>query len=457
MQLIEQSTGELEYVLEGNENEQDHAFYQAIQPFQLKRQGATVLIYTKDSHELVSYFKPYDNTQLVCSKDGYEVAALFGGKRFIVGQANSQDQPQTAQQFSRDRAFPLLPRPHETNYFPFRCESLEFLDSFYRKNKNELYDQLAHLFNDCADFTPGKQDEYLSGGAETDKRCRFNVNNNPPKIKEIFNDHVFFLDANKQVIGTISATIVNGTDIYLYDEIVDYFKCLTKEDQNKVRALAETLRQLEQEKQKNQHHSELDSKIAAIKKELSEIIEPKRSLLLQFLFSAARDRICQSLQRYFAVSKEDTNEKVRAFIRVASGREASYEALNCGKANDNIHVIHGKPTPYAEMLAKHITQLIAPNKIQLTNTSSSQFTIPSSTACKRDLSQIQDQVEIAVKWWVEQIQSGQGYQDNVKNTLLRANLPEFKLETPPIHKQQIQIFEESLAEQLTKKLKTEDS
>lgn len=100
-------------------------------------------------------------------------------------------------------------------------------------SKDKFYVLLSDLFNRCADFTPGKQDEYLSGGKKEDKYCRFNLMNNEEK-QTVSTNQVFLMDDENNIAGTISATVIHGNggtlDIYFYDEIVDYFTLLNPDE-----------------------------------------------------------------------------------------------------------------------------------------------------------------------------------------------------------------------------------
>lgn len=485
MRLTEKD-GLLEYVLEGNETKEEIEFYNTISNLILTRQGATIFAHDKNTHQLAAYFKPFDNTQLICTEAGYALANAYGAKRFLLNEATDA-KPSNASTFKRDRSFSLDEQDDASN-IPFKVVDLTQLLALYKTNKEDLYNHLAKLFNLCADFTPGKQEEYAQGGAKADKFCRFNLENNPTYFN-FFNDalteHVFLLDKNNQVIGTISASLIfanNQIDIYFYDEAVNYLSFLPEDTQKKIHILSDQLRDLDKRiKDESDENKKtlLEKERDQLKKEFYDLTETKRVELLGLLFRTARDQIKKIIERIqHNLSLDETNKntnerKIHAFIRVAAERESSYEKLNCGKENKNIYVIHGPRTTYAERLdlylkewAKNELEKIA---VKVTSISSTAFSkAPVNQNASQEIipkNNILEQVEVAVNWWVNQLETGTGYRNSLSDTISRRIPFETMEQTiktvdiisqlsyhPNISAEQLKIFKKVLTEELTKKV-----
>jgi hypothetical protein len=355
MHLVEREAGELNFVLDENDSTQDQEFHAEMQNYRIMRQGASIFFYNAND-ELVLHFNPFDNTVLVCSPDGYALANRLGTKRFPISAARlaltkQQANEVGATKFKRDYSFPLQ-SPEQQTTSPYKVVALEDLLKIY--DTKQLNTALAELFNRCNDFTPGKKAEYLKGGKLEDKYCRFNLENQQPK-SGIVTDQVFLLDDKNKIIGTISFTLyVNKDriiDIYLYDEIVDYFTILSEKDQQKLQSLYPDATLSD------------DAKQAALVA-TAHLIEPKRLALMAPLFEAARLRIIDIMGLIRSKESDsldnltDAIEKgrVHAFIRAAAGREESYLALNCSATNSATYVIHGPASKYANLLDSYVKQ-----------------------------------------------------------------------------------------------------
>ncbi len=203
--------------------------------YTIKKYGSSYFIYSKDPFQLISHFNSFDNTLLIMHPEGYVIAEALGTKRFPIGAARAQLNSENAKQvnaiqFKRDLQFPLIVSDPEP-YTPYKIVNLDQLRQT-RKNPSKLYIELAKLFNRCSDYAPTKKEEFLDGGALADKFCRFNTEDHQhhPNVVTL---NTFLLDEqhNNKIIGTQSATVVlhpnNEIDIYLYDEVVDYFSLLT--------------------------------------------------------------------------------------------------------------------------------------------------------------------------------------------------------------------------------------
>jgi len=348
MRLLEKTNGILEYVADIDETSENQAFLKKIADYKIQRQGSGIYFFDKRDNKPILYCNPFDNTLFVIDQCGYALAAEFGAKRFLVGKARSTltteaASEQKAIQFDRDLSFPLKVAEEE-KATTFKAVTLAELLAINKENPDKLYENLAELFNRCADFTPGKQDEYLTGGKKADKFCRFNLDSQKPLASTV-TDQIFLLDKQNKVIGTISATVMvqpdGTTDVYFYDEIVDYFTRLQPTEKEALEKLYKNEEKLSEEAQKA---------------EIAKIIEPRRLELMRPLFAAAREKVIQTISTVSGLSGQDLIEagKVHAFIRAAAGRVPSYKALACGEEKSATHVIHGPATNYTKMLDSHV-------------------------------------------------------------------------------------------------------
>jgi hypothetical protein len=359
---FEEIAGELQFVLDANETLENQEFIIRMSHYKLVQHGASIFIYNRHNNELLSHYNSFDNTQLVCSPDGFPLANEFGAKRFLALKARTalskaQATEVKPENFSRDRSFPLLAKADTSA--PFDVVTLEKLLEINQKNKDKVYDDLASLFDRCADFMPEKQTEYLSGGRRQDKFCRFNIENHQVR-NGIVTDQVFLLDKANKIIGTISATVCvtpeGIVDVYFYDEVVDYFTQIdpASEVMRKLQALYDDLILSKDEKNS----------------ELAKIIEPIRLTLMAPLFTAARQQIRRTILSLLPSLSEGEldnkigNGSVRAFIRAADKRVASYEQLGCGTENAGYFVIHGRPTAAAKLVDTYVKEIWGQKKLQ---------------------------------------------------------------------------------------------
>ncbi len=345
MHLLERAAGVIEFVLDSDDSSEDQEFHAEIQKYRIMRQGASIFFYNANN-EIVLHFNPFDNTVLVCNPDGYALAKWLGTKRFPIGDARlalteQQIKDVGATKFKRDYSFSLQPLvPHKAS--PYKVVELEELLKIY--TTTQLNAVLSELFNRCSDFTPGKKAEYLKGGKLEDKFCRFNLENQQVNTG-IRSDQVFLLDDNNKIIGTISFTFYVSQnriiDVYLYDEVVDYFTLLSEKEKLKLISLFP------------------DDTMSAYAKDaalqaIALLIEPKRLALMEPLFAAARLQILDTIN--FVRGPQDDEVNANAFIRAAAGREELYLALNCSGTDSKNHVIHGAATRYANLLDNHVKQ-----------------------------------------------------------------------------------------------------
>ncbi len=379
--------GELQFVLEGDDTAEQQAFHARMQAYQLIQHGAIIAIYQRDTQQLLSHYNPCDNTQLICSAEGFPLANEFGAKRFLALLARSavkeaQAAEVKAENFSRDRSFPLVVST-EASMAPFRAVTLaELLADAYRDKQYKLYADLADLFDRCADFIPEKQAEFQSGGRKQDKYCRFNLDSQASRHASLATEHVFLVNAANQLVGTVNATICAAptsglVDVYLYDEVVDYFTLINDDSatQKKLNALyADTT-------------LSKDDKNTAI----AAIVEPIRLILMAPLFAAARLQVKQTIQAMLPALTDSewqagiAKGTIRAFIRAADKRVASYEQLQCGTQNNDFLVIHGRPTFAAKLVDTYLKEEWAQKKLQAleampTNTAANLFQSAGPTA-----------------------------------------------------------------------------
>lgn len=358
---LEKLAGELQFISDSNETREEQDFCERMKKYKLIQQGASIFIYNRHNDELLSHYNPFDNTQLVCSPDGFQLANEFGAKRFLALKARNalmqaSAHEAKAENFSRDRAFPLKVVHEASN--PYTPVNLEQLLEINKQNPEALYDELADLFDRCADFIPEKQAEYRSGGRKQDKFCRFNTENPQPQSGTV-TKQLFLLDENKKIIGTISSTICTNpdglADIYLYDEVVDYF--------TQIDPSSETMKRLQA------LYSDTSLSLDDKKAEIGKIIEPIRLKLMAPLFAAIRQQIKKTLSEIYPHTSESEinhrieNGAIRAFIRAADKRVSSYEQLGCGTENHAFYVIHGKPTPAAKLMDSYVKEVWAQSQL----------------------------------------------------------------------------------------------
>ncbi|MDR3478480.1 MAG: hypothetical protein P4M14_10675 [Gammaproteobacteria bacterium] len=338
--FIEREAGALEFYLDDHHEVTDQQFFAKVIDYRLVRQGASVLIYDKVEDVLVSVFKPFDNTQLICDPRGYDMAAVLGAERFLVGAAYNQPPEEKlnvgkAIPFSRDLSFSLKVSQAEIAKIPFKVVNLADLLKIYQGAEAKLYLDLVDIFLRCANYAPEKMGEYVD---VTDMMCRFNLENTSQGGP--VTDHVFLLDNSNKIIGTMSSTLIMGAngdiDIYFYDEVVDYFTLSNHTQTNKLSQAKKT-----EAKDGIDNHLEM-------------CIEARRTVLLAHLFVAARQSATKAIEKMrenFSSAPLD-EMAVRAFIRVAEGREEYYKTLNCGKEKLDMYVIHGARTTYGDKLAE---------------------------------------------------------------------------------------------------------
>lgn len=359
MKLIN-TKGTLEYIQEGNEVAAELAFIERMKTYTMKQNGATILITHRANGRLLTCINPFDKTQFICDESGFELAADFGAKRFLAGEARVQMQEDKSEhagviKFARDLSFPIDKKENETAVDYCRLDLRGALKQF-RSDRDRFYVQLSELFNRCADFTPGKQAEYLAGGKKQDKYCRFNL---PDKEEDqpVSTEHVFLMNDNNHIVGTISCILLRSKtslDIYFYDEIVDYFTLLDASDIAKVYAFTASLNKLNNNLKSEDHpetQSTLKNEITAIENEITALIEPKRMYLMAQLFAAARESLREKIS---GLDDKIAAGQVHAFIRAAKGREEAYAELGCGSTNTGNFVIHGDPTPQLSMQDTYI-------------------------------------------------------------------------------------------------------
>jgi hypothetical protein len=359
---LTQIAGELQVVLDIDDNEEAKALSERMGKYKLVQHGPSIFVYDREDNTLLSHYNPFDNTQLICSSNGFTLANEFGAKRFLTLNARAAVSEAHAaeakpEKFARDRSFPLNTSQEIDS--AFTVVTLEKLLEIRQRNASQLYDDFANLFDRCADFIPEKQAEYLSGGKKQDKFCRFNMENHPAK-DGIITDQIFLLDKENKIIGTISATVCTArdgaVDVYLYDEIVDYF--------SRIDPASEIMKELQSLYDNDQLLK--DEKNA----EIAKIIEPVRLGLMKPLFAAVTQQIRSTIRTLLPnLSESDLDDKiangsVRAFIRAADKRVSSYEALHCGTENEGYYVIHGRPTLLAKLVDTYVKEIWAEAKLR---------------------------------------------------------------------------------------------
>jgi len=273
--------------------------------YTLQAQGAAMVIF-RDLQK-VAHFNAYDGSFFLHSKDACDnqLAALFGTKRFLM--PAGANKPEGAQMFARDRDFDLT---HPIPATPL-AEGLTVTKTKHFSIAD--YKTLLSLYIRCADYTPAKQEEYSANGHEAGMYLRFNSDNDLVQV--------FLKDAQQKIIGAASAYVHKDKDaqghatFYIFDEVVDYESGLSVEQIQQIGALKAAI--------KSGENAE------AQQTTLSAIIEPERDKLLPLIFEALRKEI------------NHIAPDAKGFIRVASGREAQYEKLNCRHENAHNFVVHG--------------------------------------------------------------------------------------------------------------------
>jgi len=352
MHLIEKENGILEYVADKNETAENQRFIAEIAKYKLVRHGAGIYFFSKEDERLILYSNPFDNSLFVCDPSGYALAAEFGAKRFPVGKARTQmleakTNEVKATQFERDLSFPLQAMQDEKATPGIKVATLQELLILNKKNEKKVYEDLSELFNRCANFTPGKQQEYLEGGQVADKFCRANLESQQSH-SSIVTDQIFLLNKSNKVIGTISATVMvhrgGAINVYFYDEVVDYTTLLNPQEKAELQRLYKNDEKL----------SEVEQRDA-----IAKIIEPKRLELMAPLFAAARKKVTQTIRELSGLSIDALDQQIKegmvhAFVRAADGRVPTYRELGCGEKKPDTYVIHGPPTGPANMLVSHV-------------------------------------------------------------------------------------------------------
>jgi hypothetical protein len=341
--FVETEHGELVFDLYDHSELLDQQFLAKMIDYKLTRHGACVFIYGRLDGNLVSIFKPFDNTQLICDPRGFAVADVFGGKRFLIGAAQDSYPKENLNEGSaitcaRDLAFSLSVSSSSFAKIPFKKVTLHQLLTIYKKNEMQLYHDLTSLFLRCADCTPGKMSDFTD---VIHSMCRFNLENS--SVDGVVTDNVFLLDKSNKIIGTMSSTVMMSdkgeVTVYFYDEVVDYFTLLSPGQ----------TKQLLQLKEASESKGEVNES-------MREIIEPRRSTLMAYLFVAARVNAMSTIQKMrddLSLSKTK-KLSIRAFIRAAEGRVENYQGLGCGKASLDMRVIHGPSTTYSDKLSEYI-------------------------------------------------------------------------------------------------------
>lgn len=172
------------------------------------------------------------------------------------------------------------------------------------------------------------------------------------------------MDKDK-IIGTISATcILNAdktADVYVYDEVVDYFTLLSGVHEG---ALYLNMIAL------NNTNTNDTNTIQQIKSAIALLTDPYREKLLAELFTAAQIKI-----QFFLAQHGIHMNNTRCFIRAAAGREAMYQRLGC-QANVGVQVIHGAPSDFMKALDKLGKAWAADQLTRLPKVSSSALQTP---------------------------------------------------------------------------------
>ncbi len=333
--------------------EQNKDLKEILSKYVIQQVGSSVFIYLKDSQSLVAHFNSFDNTLLILQPQGFSIADAFGSKRFPLGAGRQELLQVTAAkvnaiEFKRDLQFPLI-SPKREPKIAYKAVNFPQL-LLARKDISNLYAELAELFNRCSDYTTLKKQEFLAGGALEDKFCRFNRDNQKTQ-NGVCTINTFLVDEmrNNKVVGTQSATIVQQpnreVDIYLYDEVVDYYILLTSEEIQEYRELCDNKPEL----------SEEDKATPIIVH-----LESKREELLSQLFAITREKIKVKLRELLPdldqqqIDQMILDKKIRAIIRAAPVWYPYSARLNCVPNPDGVFVIHGKRTDLGDYVDKQI-------------------------------------------------------------------------------------------------------
>lgn len=339
MQLIRnEKTNKLSYVADGNEKPAEKDFLKAIEEYDITLYGSAIHI--EKEGESILHIHPWDNSVFVYTTEGIELATAFGAKRFLVSDAREHITAELAaasgaKPFPRDLSFPLQSEASDATVKYINLA--DKLKAFRTKEEREaFYANILNLHIRCADFTLKKQEEYRTPG---DNYCRFNLESSNPFTRT---ETIFLLNDDNNIIGSINAVIItdkNGhIDIYLYDEVVDYYTLLDPQ-------------QIEAVKQLQAEHSAAtnDNDKKAIQLKIANIVEDKRTELLRPLFAAARHNLRKVIPNLDEIP-------VNAFIRATCGRDDSvdhFKKMGCG-ANTQNYVIHGPATDTFKLLDAHV-------------------------------------------------------------------------------------------------------
>lgn len=340
--------------------EKSQSLEELLSNYSLQQHGSSVFIYSIQNRSIVAHFNSFDNTLLILQPEGFPIANALGSKRFPIG-AGRQDLSKTtaatvnAIEFKRDLQFPLLPSKQEPQIAYKIVDLPQLLQT--RTDTSKVYSELVDLFNRCSDYAPSKKEEFVAGGAASDKFCRFN-RENLKTLNGICTINTFLLDESKdnKIIGTQSATIVlhpsEEVDIYLYDEVVDYSILLSPDEILKYQQLCDNKPELSEEDKRTP---------------IALLVESKRGELFAQLFSATREKIFQKLQELLPKLNHNQIEqliisnKVRAIIRAAAVWYPYSATLNCVPADNGIFVIHGPRTDLGNYIDKQIKDWAATN------------------------------------------------------------------------------------------------
>lgn len=191
----------------------DEAIVKKLEKYQLKVNGGLLEVRDADSNVLV-VCDAVDNTVIIPSpqKDAFEVANLFGAKRFVLSDGNLSE-AEGSQLFPRDRRFNLdVQFPPAAPKYQYLV-GLEQIEAVIPRDR--LYKDLAELFKNYADFTESKKLEYTQDEM-ADKHCRLNNARIVP---------IVLVNESKVITGCIRVLVVptgKGSTAYLSDEVVRY-------------------------------------------------------------------------------------------------------------------------------------------------------------------------------------------------------------------------------------------
>lgn len=321
--------------------------------YHFQQHGSSVFVYLKENDSLVAHFNSFDNTLLILQPNGFQIADAFGSKRFPLGQAREELNQQNAAEinaiaFKRDLKFPLISPTQKPEINYRTADFSELLHSHPETSK--LYNDLADLFSRCSDYTPSKKEEFVAGGALADKFCRFN-RENQKTLSGVCTINTFLLDEknDNKMVATQSATIIlhpnEEVDIYLYDEVADYFTLLTPD-------------QIQEYQKHCANRSELSDEDKNTP--IAIVVESKREELFTQLFTATREKIKEKLHELLPslnaqeIELRINSNKIRAIIRAATVWYPYSAKLNCVPEKNGIFVIHGPRTDLGNSIDQQI-------------------------------------------------------------------------------------------------------